>query len=392
MNTNILKLTKKFAYFIGIYIEKFLAFARIQSMKKVIKKPIEYGLTRAEAEEKLRNENFERIPVSLYRYIHIKNPEEMREKLLTMWKNLDCLGRIYIAQEGINAQMSVPEHNWDAFKSELYQISEFTGVPLKIGITGGKAFIKLQIKIRKQIVADGLTMDDYDISNVGKHLTAKEFNEAMNSDDTIVVDMRNHYESEIGYFTGAVTPQVDTFREELPTVAEQLQGNEDKKLLLYCTGGIRCEKASAYLKHQGFKDVNQLHGGIIDYKHQVEREGLENKFLGSNYVFDERGREQIGDGVISNCHQCGNTCDRHVNCKNLACNLLFLQCENCEEKMKTTCSSKCKRVVNMPEEKQRAYYKKHGDGSHIRFSKSLRARERFAQQSPFQKILSFFQN
>ena len=358
-------------------------------MKKV-KRPLEYGLTREQAEEKLRNENFERIPVSLYRYAHIQNPNKMREQLLAMWKNLDCLGRVYIAHEGINAQMSVPEHNWDGFKEQLYAIPEFTDVPFKIGVEGGKAFIKLQIKIRKQIVADGLTMADYDISNVGNHLTAQEFNAAMDEEDTIVVDMRNHYESEIGHFDGAITPQVDTFREELPTVAEQLKGHEDKKVLLYCTGGIRCEKASAYLKHQGFRDVNQLHGGIIDYKHQVDREGLENKFLGSNYVFDERGREKIGDTIISTCHQCGNSCDRHVNCKNLACNLLFLQCEDCEQKMKTTCSLKCKRVVNMPIEKQKAYYKKHGDGSQMRFSKSLRAREKFSKRSPWQILKKIF--
>ncbi|MCA9351921.1 rhodanese-related sulfurtransferase [Patescibacteria group bacterium] len=357
-------------------------------MKNVTKKRT-YGLTKEQAMAKLDAENFNRTTVSLYKYVKISDPQGMRERLFEIWERLGCLGRIYIAHEGINAQMSVPEHNWDQFVNELYAIPEFTNVPLKIGIHHDTSFYKLQVKVKKQIVADGLTMDDYDIENVGNHLTAREFNEAMTDTNTIVVDMRNHYESEIGHFDGAITPEVDTFREELPSVVQQLRGNEDKKVLLYCTGGIRCEKASAYLKHQGFKDVSQLHGGIIDYKHQIEREGLDNKFLGSNYVFDERGREQIGCQVISNCHQCGNTCDRHVNCQNLACNLLFLQCDTCESRMQMTCSKHCKRVVNMSVEKRKQYYKKHG-GNTNRFSKSRRARDIRGQQSPWYTLKKIF--
>ncbi|MCA9352908.1 rhodanese-related sulfurtransferase [Patescibacteria group bacterium] len=348
------------------------------------------GPTKEKAEQLLETETFERIPVSLYRYVRIAHPENMRERLFHGWQHLGCLGRVYLANEGINAQMSVPEHNMNAFRDFMDSFDEFNGVPFKIGIEGGKAFSTLHIKIKKQIVADGLSIDDYNIENVGKHLSAREFNDAMESRDTIVVDMRNHYESEIGHFDGALCPEVDTFREELPKVALELKGKEDKKVLLYCTGGIRCEKASAYLKHQGFTDVNQLHGGIIDYKHQVEREGLENKFLGANYVFDGRGRESIGNEIISQCHQCGNSCDRHVNCQNLACNLLFLQCEQCEQHMRGTCSSACKRIIHMPLEKQKEYYKKHGAMTHEKFSKSLKARKRLGKKSPFQKIMRVF--
>lgn len=360
-------------------------------MKKTSHHSREYGLSNEQAEAKLAAETFKRIPVSLYKYIRINDTLSMQKRLETMWKNLDCLGRVYIASEGINAQMSVPEHAWEDFKTELYNIPEFTNVPLKIGITEGKAFIKLKVKIRSQIVADGLTIDDYDIENVGKHLTAREFNDAMDEPDTLVVDMRNHYESEIGHFDGAITPKVDTFRDELPLVAKTLEGNENKKLLLYCTGGIRCEKASAYLKHQGFKNVNQLHGGIIDYKHQVEREGLANKFLGSNYVFDHRGREQIGDEIISTCYQCDSPCDRHVNCQNLSCNLLFLQCGDCEEKMQTTCSKQCQKIVKLPLEQQKKYYQKYGTLDKRKFSKSLSARKKMDVKSPWQKFLKIFQ-
>lgn len=359
-------------------------------MKRIGKKGVPYGLTKKEAQEKLKNETFKRKTVSLYKYVSITNPQEMRDTLFNIWERLDCLGRIYLAHEGINAQMSVPEHGWDEFVSTLYAIPEFTDVPLKIGIHHATSFYKLQVKVRPQIVADGLTMEDYDIENVGNHLTAAEFNAAMEEDGSIVVDMRNHYESEIGHFDGALTPQVDTFREELPNVAQQLEGQEDKKLLLYCTGGIRCEKASAYLKDKGFKDVNQLHGGIIDYKHQVDKEGLKNKFLGSNYVFDQREPEKIGQKIISQCHQCDESNDRHVNCANEVCNLLFLQCNTCELKMSRTCSLDCKRVMYFSEEKRQKYYLRKRNNGIPSFSKSLDARERFIKKTPWQKIKNIF--
>lgn len=358
-------------------------------MKRIGKKQIPYGLSKKEAIEKLENETFKRITVSLYKYVKISDPKKMRDQLFDMWEKIDCLGRIYIASEGINAQMSVPEHNWDQFKKELYAIPEFTNVPLKIGVHHDTSFYKLFVRNKKQIVADGLTIDDYDIENVGTHLSAAEFNAAMEDEKSIVVDMRNHYESEIGHFKGAITPAVDTFRDELPLVAQELAENKDKKLLLYCTGGIRCEKASAYLKDQGFQDVNQLHGGIIDYKHQVREQGLENKFIGSNYVFDERDPEQIGETIISSCNQCDDACNRHVNCANFACNLLFLQCDSCQERTQGTCSKSCQKIVNLPEEKKKKYYQKKGN-SKKRFSKSLQARKVFKKKSPLQRITSFF--
>ena len=349
------------------------------------------GPNRVEAKKALLAEDFSRTPISLYRYVRISDAEAMRERLFQGWRDLGVLGRVYLATEGINAQVSVPDHHIDDFRLFMDSFSEFKDVPFKVGVENGEAFTTLQIKIKKQIVADGLTQDDYDIENVGNHLTAHEWNEAMANDDTIVVDMRNHYESEIGHFDGAVCPEADTFRDELPLVADTLKGNEDKKVLLYCTGGIRCEKASAYLKHQGFKDVNQLHGGIINYKHQVEREGLANRFLGANYVFDGRGRERIGCDVISTCHQCGDPCDRHVNCKNTVCNLLFLQCDNCEQKTNRSCSKACKRITSLPEAQQKDYYRKHGTSSQEGFSKSLRGRERMKKRSPFQNLLNLFQ-
>jgi UPF0176 protein len=311
-------------------------------------------INKRELKEKLMKETFRRITVSFYRYVIIEQPEEMRNRLFAEWDALNIFGRIYVAREGINAQICVPEANWEQFKNQLLLYSEFKDVPFKIAVEDdGKSFYKLAVKVREKIVADGLDDNAFDVTNVGKHLTAKEFNEALEQPDTIVVDMRNHYESEIGHFQGAICPDADTFREELPMVIDMLQNKKDKKVLLYCTGGVRCEKASAYFKHHGFQDVNQLYGGIIEYARQIKTEGLPSKFRGKNFVFDERLGERISDEIISNCHQCGGPCDRHVNCKNDDCHLLFIQCEACEDKMQGCCTPQCVEIASLPVEAQR---------------------------------------
>jgi UPF0176 protein len=311
-------------------------------------------INKKELKEKLMKEDFKRITLSFYRYVILEDPALLRDKLYADWSAFNAFGRIYLATEGINAQMSVPEEHWEDFKVSLFSNKAFEGIPFKIAVEDdGKSFYKLSIKVRNKIVADGLEDSNFDVTNVGKHLSAKEFNEAMELPGTIVVDMRNHYESEIGHFEGAICPDADTFREELPMVVDLLKDKKDQKVLLYCTGGIRCEKASAYFKHYGFQDVNQLHGGIIDYARQVRNEGLETKFRGKNFVFDERLGERISEEVVSSCHQCGNPSDRHVNCLNDDCHLLFIQCEACEEKMKGCCTPECIEIASLPVEEQR---------------------------------------
>ncbi len=307
-----------------------------------------------ELRKKLEAETFKRRTVSFYRYVILEDPQAMRDQLYKEWGELNCLGRIYVAREGINAQMNVPEHNWTAFVEKVYAHPEFKDVPFKIAVEDdGKSFIKLAVKVRSKIVADGLVEEDWDVTNVGRHLNAEEWNEAMDSGQAIVVDIRNHYESEIGHFENALLPEAETFREELPEVLEMLKGKEDQKVLLYCTGGIRCEKTSAYLKHHGFKDVNQLHGGIIDYARQIKTAELPNKFKGKNFVFDDRLGETISEEVISHCHQCGKPSDAHVNCANKECNLLFIQCTECAEEHEGTCSAACQEIIHLPEEEQK---------------------------------------
>jgi UPF0176 protein len=311
-------------------------------------------VNKKELKKRIQEESLKRITVSFYRYVIIDNPQELRDNLFKQWDALGILGRIYVAREGINAQMSVPEENWEIFKFNLNADKRFEGVPFKIAVEDdGKSFYKLAVKVRHKIVADGLDDDAFDVTNVGNHLTAIEFNKAMEDPETIVVDMRNHYETEVGRFVGAICPDADTFREELPMVIDELKDKKDKKILMYCTGGVRCEKASAYLKHHGFKDVNQLHGGIIDYVRQIKAEGVASKFIGKNFVFDERVGERITDDVIAECHQCGQACDTHVNCANDDCHLLFIQCEKCAEKMNGCCTPECMHIASLPIEEQK---------------------------------------
>jgi len=304
----------------------------------------------------------DRITISFYQYHKIENPQLFRDKLFLEWQTLYVLGRTYVSYEGINAQISVPSENFLELKNQLDTISFLNNIRLNVAIEQhNKSFLKLKIKVRNKIVADGLNDDTFDVTNKGIHLNAKEFNQMLEDPNTICVDMRNHYESEIGHFDGAITPDVDTFRDSLDIIEEDLKENkENKNLLMYCTGGIRCEKASAYYKHKGFKNVFQLEGGIIEYTRQVKSEHLENKFLGKNFVFDHRRAEKISDHVVANCHQCGSPCDVHVNCANEACHLLFIQCKDCSEKMQTTCSAECQEIIQLPYEEQKKLRK----GSH----------------------------
>jgi UPF0176 protein len=311
-------------------------------------------IDKRELKKRLMEEPIKRVTLSFYRYVIIDTPNEYRDELYKRWDALNVKGRIYVAREGINAQLSVPEENFQTFKKDVESDKYLVNVPFKIAVEDdGKSFYKLLLKVRKKIVADGLNDDAFDVTNVGKHLSAKDFNEALEQEGTVVVDMRNHYESEVGRFENAICPDVDTFREELEWVTENLKDKKDKKVLLYCTGGIRCEKASAYFNHEGFKDVNQLHGGIIDYARQIKQEGLESKFKGKNFVFDERLGEKITHDVISVCHQCGEPCDEHTNCANDDCHLLFIQCEKCKEKMKNCCTPECISITELPIEEQR---------------------------------------
>ncbi|WP_395055934.1 rhodanese-related sulfurtransferase [Flavobacterium sp.] len=291
----------------------------------------------------------QRLTLSFYAYAKIEDPKKFRDDLFIEWNKLDALGRTYVAKEGINAQMSVPAENFEAFRETLEAYEFMRGIRLNVAVEhDDHSFLKLTVKVRDKIVADGLNDETFDVTNIGVHLKANEFNQILDDPNTIVVDFRNHYESEIGHFKGAITPDVETFRESLPIINEQLKDHkEDKNLVMYCTGGIRCEKASAYFKHQGFKNVFQLEGGIINYAKQIKDEKLESKFIGKNFVFDHRLGERITDDIVSQCHQCGKPCDNHTNCENEGCHLLFIQCDECKPVMENCCSTECQEIIHM---------------------------------------------
>jgi UPF0176 protein len=190
------------------------------------------------------------------------------------------------------------------------------------------------------------------MENKGKYVNALQMNELISSPETIVIDMRNHYEYEVGHFVNAIEIPSDTFREQLPMAADMMKENKDKNIIMYCTGGIRCEKASAYMLHHGFKNIFHLEGGIINYANQIKEEGLESQFKGKNFVFDDRLGEKITEDIIAKCHQCGALCDTHTNCKNDGCHLLFIQCPSCAETYAGCCTQACTDIVHLPEEKQ----------------------------------------
>ncbi len=296
-----------------------------------------------------------RKTVSFYKYFNIVDPQAFRDELYQKFYNLKVFGRIYVANEGINAQISVPESNFEAFKETLYSAnSALNGIRLNIAVDDdGKSFWVLRFKVRSKIVADGIDDPTFDIANGGQYLKAAEYNELAEKPDTIIVDMRNHYEYEVGHFENAIEIPSDTFRQQLPMAVDMLKDQKDKNIIMYCTGGIRCEKASAYFKHHGFDKVFHVEGGIIEYTRKAKEQGLPVKFIGKNFVFDERLGERISEDIIATCHQCGQPCDDHTNCKNDGCHLLFIQCKACAEKYAGCCSETCVEEKDLPKEEQR---------------------------------------
>lgn len=292
--------------------------------------------------------------ISFYRYHPIENPQVFRDQLYLRWTTFEVVGRVYIAEEGINAQIALPSEHFEKFKIDLYTVDFLNGIRLNTAIEENqKAFIKLDMKVRTKIVADGIDDPNFNPSHTGTYLEAEDWNKYLSDEETVVIDMRNHYESEVGRFENADCPDADTFREELQLVIDKYDGERDKRILMYCTGGIRCEKASAWMRYKGFNEVYHLKGGIINYVNQVKEKSLENKFKGVNFVFDQRLHERVSDDVISNCHQCGKPADIHINCANTACHLLFIQCEACAETYDLCCSRECADVLKLPLEQQK---------------------------------------
>lgn len=318
---------------------------------------------------RLCEETEPRITISFYKYFPVQHAQEFRDYLYKHLHNLKVFGRVYVAKEGINAQVSVPGLHFETFKNFLYSINELNGIRLNIAVDDGKSFWVLSIKVRDKIVADGINDPGFSVENKGRYVNAEQMNMLLEEKDTIVIDMRNHYEYEVGHFEKAIEIPSDTFREQLPMAVDMMKGNEEKNIIMYCTGGIRCEKASAYMLYNGFKNVFHLEGGIINYTKEAGEKNLPTKFIGKNFVFDNRLGERITDDIIAKCHQCGKPCDTHTNCANNGCHLLFIQCEECKQKYDGCCSVECKETIHLPLERQQQIRKGIDKGRNV-FNKS----------------------
>ena len=311
-------------------------------------------ISQKELKQRLLEETEKRITLSFYQYFFIDDPQQFRDAFYKNLNELKVFGRIYVAQEGINAQMSIPESNFEAVKNYLYSIEPLTGVRLNIAVDDdGKSFWVLKVKVRDKIVADGITDSNFDMRNKGRYVSVEQLNDLMKNPDTVIIDMRNHYEYEVGHFENALEIPSDTFRDQLPMAVDMMKDKKEKNIIMYCTGGIRCEKASAYMLHNGFKNVFHLEGGIINYAQQVKEKSLPSKFIGKNFVFDDRLGERITEDIIAKCHQCGKPADTHTNCKNDGCHLLFIQCDECAVKYEGCCSEKCYEIIHLPLEEQK---------------------------------------
>ncbi|TKI07687.1 oxygen-dependent tRNA uridine(34) hydroxylase TrhO [Martelella alba] len=309
-----------------------------------------------ELRRRMLAESEPRVTLSFYKYFHLADPQAFRDQLYQGLAALHVFGRIYVAGEGINGQASVPQSRLEALRRLLYAAHPALD-PLRLNIAlddDGKSFWVLRMKVRDRLVADGISDPTFDPASTGDYLDAEQVNAMAGDPDTLFVDMRNHYEYEVGHFDNAIEIPSDTFREQLPMAAKMLADAKDKPIVMYCTGGIRCEKASAYLRHHGFKRVYHIEGGIIEYVRRAKEQGLPLKFTGKNFVFDARLGERVTPDIIARCHQCGQPCDTHVNCRNQGCHLLFIQCRACAEKYQGCCSPACQEEKDLPLKAQRA--------------------------------------
>jgi len=307
---------------------------------------------------------------SFYRFIPLSDEQvpALREAIESWMTARGVLGLVLVAPEGVNgtvASLSLAAIN--DFKSF---ISSAVSVELRFkdSTSEVKPFRRVTVDRRTEIV--GLKRPDVvPTSEEDHHLSPSEWHEWITSDRPhLLIDTRNRYETLAGKFQGAVDPDLQTFS-EWSSYLDEHELPRDVPVLMYCTGGIRCEKASAYMLHHGFKNVFHLEGGIINYAQQVKEEGMESQFIGKNFVFDDRLGERITNDVIARCHQCGKPADTHTNCKNEACHLLFIQCEACAAAYAGCCSKECHDTVLLPEEEQKLLRKGKDKGSNI-FNKS----------------------
>ena len=295
-----------------------------------------------------------------YCYAQIEDPEAFREQHHRLCLDLNLRGRIIIASEGLNGTVSGLKEDCEKYMAAVKADPRFAKTDFKVDAADKHAFAKLHVRHKPEIVHSSLRNIDPN-KRTGIHLEPEEFRKMKDQDDVVVLDVRSDYEFSVGRFKNAVTLPIENFRDFPAKVDELKEKYKDKKILTYCTGGIKCEKASAFLLEQGFENVYQLHGGIIKYGHEAAGEDFEGKC----YVFDNRltvDVNKVNPTIISKCYVCQTPSDRMVNCANPTCNIHVPMCESCGEKMQGTCSDDCKTHPDVRPYNGTGYYQKETNG------------------------------
>ncbi len=291
-----------------------------------------------------------------YIYSPIDKPEQYREEHHLLCLRLNLLGRIIVAPEGLNGTVSGLTADCEAYMAALHADPRFAGTGFKVDETNGHTFQKLHVRVKAEIVHSELPVNP--LRQTGIHLEPEEFRQLKNDPDVVLIDMRSNYEHEVGKFKGAITFDMENLRELPDHIAEiEYLKNSGKKIVTYCTGGIKCEKASAYLLAQGFENVYQLHGGIIKYGMEAGGED----FDGECYVFDNRVTvpvNQVNPQTVSTCYRCGTPTSHMINCASPVCNNHVTLCEACGDDHAGTCSNACKQDPNLRAYDGTGYYGK----------------------------------
>lgn len=275
-----------------------------------------------------------------YQFASVEDPQAFAERQRLLCQELGLLGRVLVGTEGINGTLSGPNDACDAYMTALRAEPGFADMQFKIDAVEGHVFKKLFVRVRPEIITLGEPAP-HDL--FGHYMTPAEWKTAMKDPDVLILDGRNDYESAMGHFEGAVCPPVENFREFTGWIRDNLSAEKDRKILTYCTGGVRCEKLVAWMRHEGFENVWQLHGGIVTYGKDPEARG--EGFHGVCTVFDDRIAvpiNQAEDQPMTQCVHCGEPSVRYINCRNVECNRLMACCETCEADSEGSCSPECR--------------------------------------------------
>lgn len=274
--------------------------------------------------------------ILFYKFVEVENPEKFRKNHLDFCKTLGVKGKVLIAKEGINGSVAGTEEQVEQYKKELTKDPRFSNVEFKTEFGLENPFDKMLVRVKKEIIR---LDQEIDLTKVGKYVSPQEFLESYNDPNVVIIDARNDYESKVGKFKKAIVPKIDAFR-EFPEFVKNLNLPKDTKILTYCTGGIRCEKASAYMVKQGFTNVSQLQGGIIKFCQTIPNTDV---WEGQCFVFDNRLSSPIGQDKkqINNCIHCNTQSDLYRNCKIKSCNKLIFICNDCRKTMHACCSQDC---------------------------------------------------